>query len=77
MKLFQKEIILFFKSRTFNYKGYEINLKSTYNNTFEKLDINSLQLYPSFQYIMIEDSKDSYELKFIIISYDNQKIFFN
>ena len=24
---------------------------------------------------MIEDSKDSYELKFIIISYDNQKIF--
>ena len=66
---------IFFKSRTFNYKGYEINLKSTYNNTFKKLDIYSLQLYPSFQYIMIEDSKDSYELKFIIISYDNQKIF--
>ena len=68
---------IFFKSRTFNYKGYEINLKSTYNNTFEKLDIYSFQLYPRSQSIVVEDSKDSYELKFIIISYDNQKIFFN
>ena len=65
---------IFFKSCTFNYKDYDINFKSIYNITFRKLDIYSIDLYSNLQNIVVEDSKDSYELKFKINAYDNQEL---
>ena len=65
---------IFFKS-TFNYKEYEINFISDHNITFEKLDKYSFELYSNLQNIVVEDSKDSYELKFKINAYSNEQLF--
>lgn len=65
---------IFFKS-TFNYKEYEINFIADYNITFEKLDKYSFELYSNLQNIVVEDSKDSYELKFKINAYSNEQLF--
>ena len=58
---------------SFKYQDYEIQLIS-YNNKFEfeKLDKDLVDLYANKQTINILEGKDSYELKFNVLSYNQE-----
>ena len=57
-----------------NYMDYEINLETSENLLFEKLDLNIVDLYSDEQRIVVEDNKNEIELKFKINSYVNEKL---
>ena len=57
----------------FNYQNYNVTLKADDEFKFEKLDKNYIDLYSEEQIINLEEIKDSYDLKFKVISY-NQEI---
>ena len=59
----------------FNYSGYEINLFSYEIYNITKLESDLIDLYSETQTINVTDDKDIYELKFKIISYNQEKIF--
>ena len=46
------------------------------DKSFTKLDENIVDIYATSQTITVSDSIDSYELKFSVVSYNKEKIFF-
>ena len=58
----------------FNYQEYEIHFTSYYKFEFEKLDKDLVDLYANKQTINILEGKDSYELKFNVLSYDQEAL---
>ena len=62
----------------FNYNDeYLVTLKAKQNLQFTKIDSNIIDLYAEKQIINVEEGKDSYDLKFKIISYNQEIIFIN
>ena len=62
----------------FNYNDeYLVTLKARNSFDFTKLDSDIIDLYAEKQIINLEEGKDSYDLKFKIISYNQEKIFIN
>ena len=69
---------LFKFNETFNYSKYEIHLTSNskvFNIT--KIDSNKIDIYSGPQTINVVDNTETYELKFKIISYNQEKLFLN
>ena len=64
-----------FNSVKLIYKDYEINIESDKDLSFEKKDINKIDLYSKKQIINVEDNKNTIELKFKIYSYNNENLF--
>lgn len=55
-----------------------LNAKDKQNSlNFEKVDREIIDLYSEPQTIEIQNALDSYELKFNIVSYNQEKIIFN
>ena len=67
---------LFQFNEKFNYSKYEIHLTS---NEFKitKIDSNKVDIYLGNQTINVVDNKENYELKFKIISYNHEQLYFN
>ena len=59
----------------FNYLGSEINIYSYKIFNVTKLDSDLIDLYSEPQTINVTDDKDTYELKFKIISYNQERIY--
>ena len=59
----------------FNYSGYAINLYFYSYFEITKIDSNIIDLYSPPQTINVTDNEDIYELKFNIISYNQEKIY--
>jgi len=59
------------------YKDYLITLKSSDKLEFKKYELDIIDLYADEQTINVEDGKDIYDLKFKIVSYNQEKIFLN
>ena len=59
----------------FIYKGNEINLHSNEIFTITKLDSDIIDLYSPRQTINVTDDKDTYELKFNIVSYNQERLY--
>ena len=57
-----------------NFQNYIISLKQSEPFEFEKLDVNIPDLYSDKQTVEVIEGKDIYELKFKIVSYNNEKI---
>ena len=71
---------ILFETKPFTYREYNVTLnvnKEEISHKFEKVDKNIIDLYSDTQTIIIENSVDSYELKFNIVSYNQEKLFFN
>ena len=71
---------ILFETKPFTYREYNVTLnvnKEEISPKFEKVDKNIVDLYSDTQTIIIENSVDSYELKFNIVSYNQEKLFFN
>ena len=60
-----------------SFGNYNINLKQSRDFTFEKADINLPDIYSDSQTINVEEGTDIYDVKFKIISYNNEKIILN
>ena len=58
-----------------NYKDNEFTIYSYTDLTLNKVDKNKANLYSDIQVINVEDGKDSYDLKFKINSYNQEKLF--
>ena len=58
------------------YNNVQIILNTEYSLVFTKSDVDKPQLYYDYQKIKVEENKESIEIKFKIISYNNEKIFF-
>ena len=73
--------ILFKETEPFYYKDeYKVTLKvreGEENVKFQKVDKDIIDLYSDSQNLTIEDNVNNYELKFNIVSYNQEKIFFN
>ena len=63
-------------STTVIYNNYNITILHNYYYSFTKVDKNVIQLYSDNQNITVEEGKDSYELKFKVNAYNNEKIYF-
>ena len=59
-----------------NYKDNEFTIYSYTDLTIKKIDSNIINLYSDKQVINVEEGKDSYDLKFKINSYNQEKLFF-
>lgn len=57
-----------------NFQNNIITLKQSEPSEFEKLDVNIPDLYSDKQTIEVIEGKDTYELKFKIVSYNKEKI---
>ena len=66
----------FSKVQKFNYQDYSVNLYQYQEIKFEKFDKDIIDLYSDEQKINIVEGQDSYELKFNVVSY-NQEVFMN
>ena len=64
-----------FNNTKFNYNGYEIIVSGNDNYYFEKLDKFLIDLYVDEQTINVEESKNIYEIKFKIHSYNQERLF--
>ena len=62
-------------STKLTYKEYNITILSNNKLSFSKEDYHIIQLYSDEQKITMENEKDSYELKFKINAYNNEKIY--
>ena len=60
----------------FNYKKNEINIISESDLTIKKLDKNITKLYSDVQVLNIKRDTTTYNLKFKIISYNQEKLYF-
>ena len=72
--------ILLNKVEPFDYGNYHVTLKVENNQNlieFEKVDRNIIDLYSGEQTLTIENTIDSYELKFNIVSYNQEILIFN
>ena len=59
----------------FNYTKYEIQLQSFEEFIIQKLDSDIVDIYSGPQIINVTDDKDDYELKYNIISYNQEQLF--
>ena len=67
--------ISFFRAPKIEYQDYEIIFKNQYsksNYEFEKLDRDLIDIYAEEQTINIEEGKDIYEVKFNVVSYNQE-----
>ena len=64
----------FTETQVINYDNYKISFSESKIFQFQKYDINIIDLYSGKQNITVDDEKDSYELKFKISSYNQEKI---
>ena len=62
---------------SFKYKEYMITLKASQLFTFKKLNQNIIDLYSSKQTLILKEDKEIYELKFGIVSYNNEMLIMN
>ena len=69
--------ILLNETQSFTYKDYVVTLQNCDNVKFKKLEEDIIDLYSDCQKIQIKEEIDSYELKFNIVSYNEQPIFLN
>ena len=72
--------ILFKETEPFYYNNYKVTLKVSEgdkNVEFQKVDKDIIDLYSDAQTLIIDNNVDNYELKFNIVSYNQEKIFFN
>ena len=58
--------------KSFNYQGYSIYFSGEFNFEFEKIDKDLIDLYSGKQIINIVEGKDSYDVKFNIVSYNQE-----
>ena len=59
----------------FVYQAYNVTLKSNSTFEFDKLDENLVSLYSEEQTINILEGKDSYELEFDVLSYNQEVLY--
>ena len=59
------------------YEGYTVTLKQDRDLKFQKYNINVNDLYSDKQSINVVEGKDIYELRFKIVSYNQEPIFAN
>ena len=59
----------------FNYSRYEIHLNSDNIYKITKIDLDKADLYSGPQTINVTDNKESYELKFKIKSYNQERLY--
>ena len=71
------EYSLNFDGISFKYKEYMITLKAFQLFTFKKLNKNIIDLYSSKQTIILKEDKEIYDLKFKIVSYNNEVLLIN
>lgn len=69
--------IILNKTNNFIYKDYNVTLQNCDNVKFKKKEENIIDLYSGNQQLQIKDGVDSYELKFNIVSYNQEPIFIN
>ena len=62
---------------SFKYKEYMITLKASQLFTFKKLNQNIIDLYSSKQTLILKEDKEIYDLKFGIVSYNNEMLIMN
>jgi len=62
---------------SFKYKEYIITLKASQLFTFKKLNKNIIDLYSDKQTIILKEDKEIYDLKFQIVSYNNETLIIN
>ena len=62
---------------SFKYKEYMITLKASQLFTFKKLNKNIIDLYSSKQTLILKEDKEIYDLKFGIVSYNNEMLIMN
>ena len=68
--------ILFNETEPFPYKDYIVTLKKCDNVQFKKVEQNIVDLYSeTSQTLVIDEAINSYELKFNIVSYNQEPIF--
>ena len=67
-------ILSFNESQVIGYENYKITFSGNNNFQFTKYDKDIVDLYSGKQNITVEEGKDSYELKFKISSYNQEKI---
>ena len=68
--------ILFNETEPFPYKDYIVTLKNCDNVQFKKVEQNIVDLYSeTSQTLVIDEAINSYELKFNIVSYNQEPIF--
>ena len=72
----QGEYSIYLNNTKINYKDNEFTIYSYTDLTLKKVDKNKANLYSDKQVINVEDGKDSYDLKFKINSYNQEKLFF-
>ena len=66
---------LFKFNEEFNYSKYEIHLISYSEFKITKIDSDKIDIYSGNQTINVDDDKEIYELKFKIISYNQEQLF--
>ena len=69
--------LLLNETNTFTYKDYNVTLNNCDNITFTKVEDNIIDLYSDRQKLIIENEVDTYELKFNIVSYNQEPLFLN
>lgn len=70
--------ISFNETQSFEYKEYIINLEEPDQAIkFKKINEDIIDIYSGDQTINIEEGKDSYELRFNIVSYNGEKLILN
>ena len=62
---------------SFQYKEYMITLRASQKFTFRKLNEDIIDLYSDKQTIIIKEDIETYDLKFKIVSYNNEKLIIN
>ena len=62
---------------SFEYNGYLFNLIANKDYSFTKNDLNKIDLYSDKQIINLDDGKQSYDLKFKIVSYNEERLILN
>jgi hypothetical protein len=66
--------------QSFYYRDYNVTLNAEGGQEtlkFQKVDKDIIDLYSDIQTITIQNEVDSYELKFNIVSYNQEKLFFS
>ena len=70
--------LLFYKTGSFNYKDkYKINFIGSKEAKFKKVDKNIIDLYGGPNKLLIEETIDSFQWEFNIVSYNQEVLFLN
>jgi len=72
--------LLLAQVKSFDYNDYRVNIHLNEGNrylNFEKSDKDIIDLYSGEQNITLEDGKEKYEIKFNIVSYHQENLYYN